>query len=275
MSGSGEASVGSVTDPSVDRGGALAAVMGAATLPEGVRVSVAGLDVDSGAHAEHGDAAFDTASIVKVGILAALLLRARDARRTPTARERAHAAAMIERSDNDSASALWDAIGRARGLDSANERFGLTSTRGGDGPLWGLTRTTAADQLLLLRQVFGEGGAPGAPLLDAASQAYLRELMGNVVAEQSWGVSAAAGPASSAAASSASASASAYALKNGWLPRSTTGLWVVNSVGRVTTADGRHCLIAVLSDGHSTLAEGITVVEAAARGVAGVLAGVR
>jgi hypothetical protein len=258
----------SVTGPSADRDGELAALMGAAVLPEGVRVSVAGLDMDSGAHAAYGDGEFDTASIVKVDILAALLLRARDGRRTPTARERAYAAAMIEHSDNDSASALWDVIGRAEGLDAANERFGLTATRGGDGTLWGLTRTTAADRLRLLRQVFGEDDAAGAPLLDAASRAYVRGLMGNVVAEQSWGVSAAAG-----AASAASAPASAYALKNGWLPRSTTGLWVVNSVGRVTTADGRRCLLAVLSNGHSALAEGITVVESAARAVAGVLAG--
>lgn len=44
---------------------------------------------------------------------------------------------MITNSDNASASALWDIIGQADGLDAANERFGLTGTSGGDGALWG------------------------------------------------------------------------------------------------------------------------------------------
>ncbi|MFC9807622.1 serine hydrolase [Streptomyces griseoaurantiacus] len=263
--GSGEAWVGSVGNAADERGGVLTEAMRAVPVPDRVRVSVAVLDRDSGAHAAYGEGEFVTASVVKVDILAALLLRARDAGRPPTARERAHAAAMIERSDNDSASALWEAIGRAEGLDAANARFGLRATRGGEGPLWGLTRTTAADRLRLLRQVYGEGGPCGAPLLDADSRAYVRELMGNVVADQRWGVSAAAGL--------GRGSAPACALKNGWLPRSATGLWVVHSIGRITTAEGHRCLMAVLSDGHATLAEGIAVVEAAARAAAGLLAG--
>ncbi|WP_030381829.1 MULTISPECIES: serine hydrolase [unclassified Streptomyces] len=261
-SGSGEASVEPATDPSVDRGEALAAAMKGVALPDGARVSVAVLDVDSGEHAAYGDAAFDTASIVKVDILAALLLQAQDADRSLTAQEKTYATAMIENSDNTSASALWDTIGRADGLDAANKRFGLTATQGGDGPLWGLTQTTSADQLLLLQQVFGEGGAAADPLLDEASRSYLQGLMGNVETDQSWGVSAAAGSASAA-----------YALKNGWLARSTTGLWDVNSVGRITAAGGDHCLVAVLSEGHATQAKGIAVVEAAARAAVGVLSG--
>jgi hypothetical protein len=46
--------------------------------------------------------------------------------------------------------------GGASGLDAANERLGLTDTSGGEDGPWGLTRTTAADQLTLLRQVFGD-----------------------------------------------------------------------------------------------------------------------
>ncbi|WP_413756403.1 hypothetical protein [Streptomyces sp. MMBL 11-3] len=229
----------------------------------GARLSVAVLDTESGDGAGYGDGAFDTASIVKADILAALLLRAQDAGRGLTAQEKAYAAAMIRDSDNASATALWEAIGRAPGLAAANARLGLDATEGGDGTLWGLTRTTAADQLTLLRRIFedgdeGEGGdedgagdgGGGGPVLDADSRAYLRGLMGEIAEGQDWGVSA-AGP-------------SGYALKNGWLPRSTTGLWVVNSVGRVV-ADGRAYLVAVLSDGNSTKESGIATVEAAAK----------
>ncbi|MFH8444116.1 serine hydrolase [Streptomyces sp. NPDC018026] len=236
--------------------------MASVPVPDGAEVSVAVLDPDSGAGAAYGTGAFDTASIVKVDILAALLLRAQDAGRSLTAAERTYTAAMIEYSDNDSASALWRAIGTADGLDAANERFGLTGTRGGDGPLWGLTQTTAADQVALLRQVFVADGSA----LSEASRAYVRGLMERIADGQRWGVSAAA----DAGEASGGTAGSAWALKNGWLRRSTTGLWVVNSIGRVATG-GHGCLVAVVSRGSGTRAEGISLTEAAARAAVSVV----
>ncbi|WP_225822048.1 serine hydrolase [Streptomyces naphthomycinicus] len=236
----------SVTEPAVDRGALLGAAMAKVAVPSGAKVSAAVLAVDSGESAVYGGGAFDTASIVKVDILAALLLRAQDEGRRLTAAERAYAAKMIENSDNASTTLLWHTIGRAAGLDAANERFGLTETSGGDGELWGLTQTTAADQLVLLRQVFGSRSK-----LSAASRTYVQGLMKSVEADQRWGVSAAA-------------EGNSWALKNGWLARSTTGLWDVNSIGRVTV-DGNGYLVAVLSNGTTTQAKGISLVEAAAR----------
>lgn len=234
------------TERAVDREALPAAAMASVAVPDGAAVSVAVCDLGSGASAGYGDGLFDTASIVKVDILAALLLQAQDAGRRLTVQEKTHAAAMIENSDNDSASALWRGIGGAEGLDAANRRLGLTDTVGGEGPLWGLTRTTAADQLTLLRQVFGDDSR-----LSDTSRTYLRDLMGRIAEGQDWGVSAAA-------------DGSAWALKNGWLPRSTTGLWDVNSIGRVTVG-GAGYLVAVLSDGNATREQGISLVEATAR----------
>ncbi|MEU2731547.1 serine hydrolase [Streptomyces griseoviridis] len=242
----GDESMEPVAQPTVDRDALLAKAMTSVAVPADAEVSVAVLDVASGARAGYGDGAFDTASIVKVDILAALLLQAQDAGRQLTAAERTYATAMIENSDNASATALWDVIGEADGLDAANKRFGLTDTAGGDGALWGLTQTTAADQLTLLGQVFGDDSK-----LSAASRAYLQGLMGRIAADQHWGVSAAA-------------DGSAWALKNGWLARSGTGLWDINSVGRVT-AGGRQYLVAVVSRGSTTQAEGVTLVESAAK----------
>lgn len=246
-----EAALRSVAAPGVDHDMLLAGAWEEVTVEDGADVSVAVLDVESGASAAYGTARFDTASIVKVDILATLLLQTQDAGRRLTAQEKAYATAMIENSDNASATALWKAIGRATGLDTANERFGLTGTEGGDGPLWGLTQTTAADQLVLLQQVFGDESE-----LSEASRAYLRELMGRIAVDQGWGVSAAG---------------SGFALKNGWLPRSTTGLWDINSIGRVT-ADGRDYLVAVLSNGNTTKAKGVSLVEAAAKAAVSVFA---
>ena len=246
-SGSGEATVEPVTQPTVDHDALLAKAMKSVTPAGDQKVSVAVLDVTSGESAAYGDAAFDTASIVKVDILAALLLQAQDAGRTLTTTEKSYATTMIQNSDNDSATALWNLIGTADGLDAANRTFGLTGTTGGAGPLWGLTQTTAADQLTLLQQVFGDDSK-----LSAASQSYIQGLMKEIEADQQWGVSAAA-------------DGSKWALKNGWLARSTTGLWDVNSIGRVTGTDGDEYLVAVLSDGSTTQAKGITLIEAAAK----------
>ncbi|WP_018548742.1 serine hydrolase [Streptomyces sp. LaPpAH-108] len=213
------------------------------------RVAAAVLDLDDPKHRPevHGDGGpFDTASIVKVDILAAALMKAHGAGRNLSAVERDRAKAMIEHSDNAAANALWRSIGLAPGLKAANKRLGLTETEGGSGPRWGLTRTTPRDQIRLLRAVFDPG--PATPL-DQTSRAYIRSLMGNVADEQSWGVSAAGAHG---------------ALKNGWLQRNTTGLWDVNSVGRITKGGHRY-LVAVLSDGNTSMQDGIALVERAAR----------
>ncbi|WP_308354915.1 serine hydrolase [Streptomyces sp. Je 1-79] len=207
-------------------------------------LSVAVLDLGTGRSASYGGEGrtYDTASVVKLDILVALLLRAQDEGRGLTPTERAAADAMIRRSDNASATALWERIGGAGGLDAAGARLGLSRTSGATA--WGLTQTTVADRLALLEAVFGADSP-----LAGDSRAYATELLEGVVADQGWGVSAAGdGP----------------ALKNGWLPRDATGLWDVNSVGRVT-ADGRAFLVAVLSDGHVTKDAGVESVERAAR----------
>ncbi|MEV6545722.1 serine hydrolase [Streptomyces sp. NPDC051665] len=246
-SGSREATVEPVTQPTVDYDALLAKAMTSVTPAGDQKVSVAVLDLTSGESATYGSAAFDTASIVKVDILATLLLQAQDAGRQLTATEKSYATTMIQNSDNDSATALWNIIGTADGLGAANKTFGLTGTTGGAGPLWGLTQTTAADQLTLLQQVFGDDSK-----LSSASRSYIQGLMKQIEADQQWGVSAAA-------------DGSKWALKNGWLARSTTGLWDVNSIGRVTGKDGDAYLVAVLSKGSTTQTKGISLIEAAAK----------
>ncbi|WP_406415665.1 serine hydrolase [Streptomyces sp. NBC_00873] len=210
-------------------------------------LSVAVLDPADGRAARYGVRAgttYDTASIVKVDILAALLLKAQDEHRGLTAQEKASAASMIRISDNASADALWRVIGEAPGLNAANGRLGLTGTTGGGDGHWGLTQTTATDQLALLSAVFGTDSP-----LDQASRACLRGLMGGIAAGQDWGVSA-AGPVTG--------------LKNGWLQRTATGRWDVNSIGLVRV-DGHDRLVAVLSRGSVSMADGVQLVEKAAK----------
>ena len=240
--------------PTATRSAAAAVRRAIAALPAAGDIAVAVTDLDDGqdvstAYDTSADDAntYDTASIVKVDILAALLLQAQHAGTHLTAGQHALATVMIEQSDNDAATALWDAIGRAAGLDAANRTLGLDHTSPGSGELWGLTQTTPGDQLTLLRAVFTPSGSP----LSSASRAYVAGLMGAVTAAQGWGVSA------------ADSDDAGYALKSGWLQRTRTGLWDVNSIGQVVH-DGHRMLIAVLSSGQGSEQAGIDLVERAA-----------
>jgi len=216
-------------------------------------VAVADLDgTDSATYdSDSDDVAYDTASIVKVDILATLLLQHQDEGTQLTSAERSLATEMIEASSNDAATDLWNDIGASSGLNEANETLDLDDTIGGTNGDWGLTQTTAKDQLTLLRAVFGDDDSP----LSSASRSYIQDLMSSVEADQRWGVSA------------ADSDDSGYALKNGWLQRTATELCDINSIGEVTY-DGHELLISVLSSGQPTESTGIDQVEAAATAAA-------
>jgi beta-lactamase class A len=182
----------------------------------------------------------ETASIVKVDILATLL-HERQGRGGLSPGEEATAQRMIEQSDNTAATALWNEAGGAPAVAAFNARAGLPQTT--PSSAWGLTTTSARDQLELLRCVT----LPN-PLLDLRSRENEYELMRHVTPSQHWGISAGAGAGAS------------VALKNGWLPISRSG-WQVNSIGSVV-GSGRSYLIAVLTGHQPTEGYGIATIEA-------------
>jgi len=190
------------------------------------------------------------ASVVKVDILETLLTQQSAGELSGT--DQALAQSMIEDSDNDSATDLWDAVGGAGGIRSFDAKAGLADTTpspcvecaGFAWPGWGLTTTTPADQIALLRQIAVPGG-----LLSTAERGYVAQLMENVTPSQRWGVCADVPPQVT------------IALKNGWLPLNDAGTdWQVNSVGWVSGL-GRDYLIAVLSTGNPTEQYGIDTID--------------
>jgi hypothetical protein len=189
----------------------------------------------------NGDEAFATASVVKVDILAALLLRAQDAGRGLTATEQDLADIMIRYSDNDAASTLWWMIGGADGLAAADERLGLTGTVPGPDGWWGMSTTTVSDRVRLLDVI----ADPDGPL--ASFRDYVLDLMSRVAADQAWGASAGADPEET------------VALKNGWVD-DATGTWIINTTGRITGPD-TDLTIVVLSDRQPGYAAGVAAVE--------------
>ncbi|NEY36993.1 hypothetical protein GTU99_33550 [Streptomyces sp. PRKS01-65] len=191
--------------------------------------------------------AYDSASIVKVTVLATLLWDAKKHGRYLTDRENSLAKAMITKSDNAATSTLWRQLGltKIRGFLTAAK---MTQTKPGANGYWGLTQITATDEQKLLALLTAKNA-----VLSDNSRAYALKLMGQVVASQRWGTPYGA-PAGTA-----------VHVKNGWLQRSTHG-WRVHSVGAFK-GGGHDYTLTVLTHGNSTMNYGITTIQAVAKAV--------
>jgi beta-lactamase class A len=188
---------------------------------------------------------FDSASVVKVTILGALLRKALDQHRYLTSTEADEADAMITMSDNDAASALWAELGHSY-LQHFLDLAGMAQTVLGPGGYWGLTQITAYDQIKLLRLLLNKN-----PVLDAASRGYALSLMAQVIPSQRWGVPA-----------GAPASLTVH-VKNGWLPRTTHG-WRIHSIGSFTGPGGGYSIV-VLTQDNPTMDYGVSTIQRIAR----------
>jgi hypothetical protein len=234
-----------------DPSASLAAAVARLVKSDGGNVSVAVQDLSSGATASYNVSDdYVTASIVKVDILATMLYQDQKDGTSPSSDERSLITQMIEASSNDAALDLYNDEGGASAITAANKVFGLTDTDV-DADAFGDTSTTVTDQLQLLREVFTADS-----VLSASNRTYIQGLMGAVEADERWGVSAAADDSSDGATD--------YALKNGWLPRSATNLWEINSIGEVEH-DGREYLVTVLSANNETMDGGIDVIQGVAK----------
>jgi hypothetical protein len=179
------------------------------------------------------------ASISKVDIMSTLFAQLGDA--PVPAADQQQLVPMIEQSDNDAATTLFNADGGAPGVTAYNDEIGMDQTA--ENADWGLTTTTATDQLDLLRHLVQQPS-----VLTPPDQQYGLSLMEQVTPSQDWGVSAGV-PAGVN-----------VALKNGWLPLIGDGDWQVNSIGWIS-GDGRDYLIAVLTTGNPTEGYGIDTIE--------------
>ncbi|MDR3079692.1 MAG: class A beta-lactamase-related serine hydrolase [Streptomyces sp.] len=189
--------------------------------------------------------AFDSASVVKVTVLATLLWDAKKHNRYLTSRENSLATAMITKSDNNATTALWKQLGltKIKGFLAA---AGMTRTKPGTGGYWGLTQITVQDEQKLLKLITGKNS-----VLSDNSRAYIQKLMGKVVSAQRWGTPAGA------------PSGVSVHVKNGWLPRATYG-WRVHSVGTFK-GSGHDYMITVLTHGNSTMNYGVTTIQNVAK----------
>jgi hypothetical protein len=193
---------------------------------------------------------FDSASVVKAIILAALLRWHQETGEPLSANEKYLATLMITQSDNGAATALWNELGMGR-LQHFLDLAKMNQTELGEGGYWGLTQVTAHDEMLLLELL-----TAGSPVLDAHSRSYQLGLMAKVISSQRWGTPAGA-PA-----------VVTVHVKNGWLPDSSG--WHINSIGAFT-GHGRNYMIAVLTDDNPSEQYGIDTIEDVARPVHGAI----
>ncbi|MDT0462550.1 serine hydrolase [Streptomyces gibsoniae] len=191
--------------------------------------------------------AYDSASVVKVTVLATLLWDAKKHNRYLTDRETSLATAMITKSDNDATSTLWRQLGltKVKGFLTA---AGMTQTKPGANGYWGLTQITVQDEQKLLKLITARNS-----VLSDNSRAYILKLMGKVISSQRWGTPAGA------------PSGVSVHVKNGWLSRATHG-WRVHSVGTFNGA-GHDYMITVLTQDNSTMDYGVTTIQNVAKAI--------
>jgi hypothetical protein len=189
--------------------------------------------------------AYDSASVVKVTILSALLWDAKKHNRYLTSRETSLATAMITQSDNTAASTLWKHLGptKIKGFLTA---AAMTQTVPGSGTYWGLTQITVTDEQKLLKLITATNS-----VLSDSSRAYIQKLMGQVIPSQRWGTPYGA------------PSTVSVHVKNGWLQRATHG-WRVHSLGTFK-GGGHDYMMTVLTHGNSTMSYGITTIQGVAK----------
>ncbi|MFD3514718.1 serine hydrolase [Streptomyces sp. NPDC058657] len=190
---------------------------------------------------------FDSASIVKVTVLSALMWDAQKTNRALSARERGLVDAMITKSDNNATSTLWRQLGIGT-INGFLRAAGIKYTKPGAGGYWGLTQVNASEQSKLLGTITLHNN-----VLRDSSRAYILNRMAAVVPGQRWGTPAGA------------PGRAKVHVKNGWLPRASNG-WRVHSLGAFT-GQGHDYTITVLTHGNKTMQQGVDTIQAVSRAV--------
>ena len=201
---------------------------------------------------------FPTASTVKVMIAVQTLQRVADGQ-TSYSSVSGSLKSMITVSSNTSAQRLYRKMGGAAGIRKVAKRYGLTRTA--PGRKWGVTKTTASDQVLLLRRAVLEPSTR----LPATQRRTLVRLMRQVTPEQRWG------------AGKGLPTGWRAAVKNGWYhtvagDEGPVNRSRVNTMGIVWDDAGQpRYVIAAFSNRWRTDAAGMRAWNAMSRHVAGVL----
>jgi beta-lactamase class A len=192
-----------------------------------------------------------TASIVKVEIMGTALREAQNVGRRLPAYEKDLMVPMIEASDNQSATTLLADVGGPKAVGRFDRSVGMYQTipstmqfiPGTDLPGWGLTTTSALDEVKLVSTFAFHNS-----ILTDGNRNYGLDLMEHIEAGENWGVPTGV-PAGTT-----------VAVKNGWVPIPPTNYWQINTIGWVS-GHGRDYVLAVLSANNPSEGYGIETVD--------------
>jgi len=147
---------------------------------------------------------------------------------------------MIIESDNDCTSYFWKKLGGETYMNTFFHGLGMNETSAGKNGYWGLTETTARDQIHLLTYLVKEN-----EYITALQQQLLLSFMKEVKQDQKWGYS--------------SIKEGNIYVKNGWSPKEKNN-WRINSLG-IIEHENEVYIICVLSVGHETYEKGVEGIE--------------
>ena len=193
---------------------------------------------------------FLVASSMKVPIMLTFLHMVEQQGREPDDDEMNLLTTMIENSNNDSASILYDTDGDASGISSYMQKIGITGLSPDDDS-WGyslITPQAMVDMLTLLYQ---------GKILNPSHRALALNLMENVESDQQVGVGDTA------------PSGATVAMKDGWVSGSDN-LWAMNSSGIVVTGNETY-ILAVYTQEQVTLDDGKAIAHHVCSAVASLL----
>jgi beta-lactamase class A len=209
----------------------------------GAHVGVEVFDVTRGVtYTYNAGREFLVASSMKVPIMLTLLAQLETKGRQPTSGELALLTTMIENSNNDSASALYEEIGYQSGIAAFMRRLGISGLAPASPTTgWGWSVIMPATMVSLLARLHA------GTILTAADRALALRLMEHVESDQQVGVG------------DSSPDGATVALKDGWVP-GPDGLYVMNSSG-IVTVGGETYIAAVYTTDDNSLEDGFDIVR--------------
>jgi hypothetical protein len=141
------------------------------------RISFAVVDENGAMHASHPDRVHNSASVVKVLFMIALLREPGVRHDDLTASEKALLEPMIQRSDNGAATAVFNRVGQPALYELADD-IGLDhfTTQ----PTWGLTTITAGSQARFFSRI--------EEYIPKRHRRYAMHLLTQIVPSQRWGI---------------------------------------------------------------------------------------
>ncbi len=202
--------------------------------------SFAVIDSEGRMHGRHLHRTFDSASVIKAMLLVAYLRKLAAAHDALDATSRTLLEPMIQLSDNDAATAIWERDGDWR-LRALARAAGMTdfSIEG----VWGNAQISAADQARFFFAM--------EDLIPSRFRHFANHLLSHIVGYESWGIPAVARP----------RGWTVY-FKGGW--RGTERGQLVHQIARLRRPRER-LAIAVMTDGDPSMSYGIETIEGVAK----------